>query len=808
MRKINLAVDSANPDSNELERISRRLQKSEQSPSARSSTDNYIFFQEIIQELGHPYDVTHIPISVCQQMQRDPMMAFGLHFIVLPIMGAHWHIECERPDIAAFVDNAWRAIHAKYVRQRAEAMSFGFKPIVKRFQYENPDWKYEKDGELVPVWNNGSIDALTFKHFIGLPCDPVNVEPRWSAVGEFNGIKWQGGKNPLPFPTVSPKNNEKGRDIDLQHSLWITNEKESANESIWGYPRVGYAYRYWWSYWFRWALYDRFFERKADPPYVVYYPTGQGADYTEGDDGIPESMKERALMIGDSAKGGGTIAMPGQTINGYDERPTSIREWMIQELEVKGDMTHFVESFEYLDVMKLRSLWIPEQALMEGKGGTSSRNVAGEEISIHKEGAASLSQEMDEEINRWIIPDIVAANFPEFKGTVKKVTTGFTDADQKTMDSTLALLGQNDPDALRHIDVPVLLDRLGMPRVSLDEIRRQQEEAEKALQELPSEVNPDEQGNAGVTPQGFYVAGRPTITLSESEDFVSKLPTSRHYKDQQVLSQTKALRARWKNEFSDIYEDFAKFISKQNFDEKQANNLLDKWQYSRTKLNQLLSDSTSVVKKVITRGAKLEKDRANLTDSDWSPDDSDVADYLADRGAVYVRAVDDTIRQELRSFLAAEIESGASTDDIANHIREHFADFPGWKADRLARTEIRDAYNFATLSVGESSGIKIVQIVDALKGEEVSDPECIERNGKFFKIGEALSEVLKEHPNGTAEVKLTKRENLSVERIESDDDKLAYFDSDNDIIYLSNDIPKELETDYLISLGETLENES
>jgi hypothetical protein len=813
VRKINLAIDQVQPDSEQLALISERLQKNEQAPSARAQTDAYRFFQEQMDVLGRPYDVTRIPISICEQMQRDPMFAFGLHFIHLPVMRANWYIKCERADIAAFVDNAWRRIHAQYVQQRQQAMVYGFAPIVKRFELDQPNWTYEDEGETKKVWDNGNVNAIVWKPFVGLPSDPTQAEPAWDAKGQFNGIKWQGGNHPLPFPTTQPPDYQGQKKVDVQHALWVTNEKATASGSLWGYPRLGYGYRYWWSYWFKWALYDRFFERKADPPYVVYYPTNTGADYTEDDAGNQESMKSLALGIGESAKGGGTIAMPGGMVPSYDDRPTNTRQWEIFELEVKGDMTHFVESFEYLDVMKLRSLWIPEQALMEGKGGTSSRNVASEEIGIHKEGAAALTEEIDDEINKYIIPDLVRANYPDFTGEVKKVTTGFTEADRQSLDAALNLMGQNDPQALRHIDIRTVLDRLGMPVVSQEEINRQNEEAERALREAgPSEVDPNAE-QAGVNEQGFYVNAIPEIVLSESDDFIATLPDSKHYQDSAIVSNTKALRQRWRRELAAIYEDFADFVNKEELSEnfadspsKLADKLIDKWSYSRSKLSTLLEDSLSLNKKVINRAARIELKK--ITDESWQPDDEDIADYLADRGAVYVRAVDETVKNELRTYLANAIASKTSKEEIVQGIREHFADFPSWKANRLARTEIRDAYNFATLAAGEQAGIKVVQIIDAQKGEEVSDPECIARNGKFFKIGEALSEILREHPNGTSEIRLTNRENLSIEYVtETPDDKLAYFDDQNGIIYLNNTIPQEIELNYLDQLGATLENE-
>jgi SPP1 gp7 family putative phage head morphogenesis protein len=909
------------PDAKAIARIQKKLSGTEQSPSARVQSEFYKFYQEQLSTLGSPYDVTHIPISVLEQMENDSMLRFGLHFTKTPIVRANWFIECERADIASFIDNALRRILAEYIDQRSQALSYGFAPIVKRFQFEKPNWTYfdpAKSDVPIKVWDNGPIDALTWKPFIGLPSDVVTAEPKWSAKGEFDGIKYNGGHSLLPF--ASTENDDGSRNIPVELSLWITNEKAKAKGSLWGFPRVGYAYRYWWSYWFRWALSDRFFERKADPPYVVYYPTGNN-DYTSSDPDDPnsankESMKQIALSIGEAAKGGGVLALPGDTVAGYDDRPTSIREWMIAELEVKGDMTHFIESFEYLDVMKLRSLWIPEQSLIEGSGGTSSRNVAGTEISFHKEASGALAEEIDNEINKYIIPDLVRANFPEFKGDCRKVTTGFTDADQETLQQALQWMIQaGDQEAVRNLDAREVLTRLGMPVVSLKEIARQNDEAKKALEEsTPPVIDPQAGKAAGVNEQGFYVQQGDFIHLDDqisialANKFVEKLPKSKHYKNPAIISQAKALRMRWKREYTDIYEDFADFVSKQNFSDEKfidylnldaklvpnkpgvknwvekagglpkfiadiagdlisegkmkvghaiatavnrakklcakgnkkacaavaaweklkakahlaesnslflaendpetlAERIIAKWEFSREKLNTLLSDSKDIIKKIINQAGKTELTTANF-DVDWKPDTEEVAGYLQDRGAVFVDAIDSTTRDELKTFLANSIRAGLSPEDMANDVREHFSDFPTWKADRLVRSEVRDAYNFATLAAGEQAGVKVVQARDAQFGD--SDPVCIERNGKFFKIKDAIGETFDEHPNGTLEWILTKRENLSIKYVETMPDEspsLAYFDDDSDIVYFKNDIPEEIEKNYLIQLGEALSNE-
>lgn len=806
--KISLADEQ--PTSDAKEQIKKRLLQREQSPSSRHQSFSYQFFQEQINTLGNPYDVTRIPISVLEQMQRDPMIGLGLHFINIPVMRARWHIQCERPDIAAFVDGALRKILASYILKRSQAHSFGFAPIVKRFQKEKPSWTYidKEKGEEIKAWDNGPVEALTWKPFSVLPSNPSVVEPRWTESGDFNGIRYLSAANQVPFNFGGmSKQDENHQDIDVEHSLWITNEKYTVNESIWGYPRIGYAYRPWWSFWFQWALYDRFFERKADPPYVVYYPTNQDGDWTENESsGEKESMKSVALGMGDSARASGTIALPGDLEYAGMDKVSTKRQWEIAELEVKGNMDHFIESFEYLDVMKLRALWIPEQALMEGKGGTSSRNVASEEIGIHKEGSAALADEIDDELNRYVIPDLVYANFPDFDGEVKKVTTGFSDADRETMSTIIQTIGQNSPEELRNLDTRETLDRLGMPLVSQAELRRQEKEAEKALQESAPTVIDPEEGNAGVDEQGFYFKGRDILRLAEEDDFVTSLPKTKHYEDSAVVSQAQALRKRWATGLADYYEQFAKHINKANFDEaeKTADEIIDSFNYSDSKLKTLFGDSKDILKKVINRASSQEMRRANLS-TDNKPSAEEVAEFLDDRGANYVKAIEETTREELKSFLAQAIRNNQTKEEIIAGFVEHFAEFPEYRARRIVRSEIRDAYNFATLLSGEKAGIKVVQAKDAQFGD--TDADCIERNGRFFRISQALSETLKEHPNGTLEwVLIPGRDSVDVVQASElpDNDSVAYFDDEASTIYMKNDIPQSVEKNFLLSVGAAL----
>lgn len=827
-KKINL-IDS--PSESEAEKRTKQIiTRREQGPSTATQTFSHRFFDQQVAALGQPYDVTHIPIDVLEIMQRDPIIAFGLHFKKVPLMRARWHIKCEDAKIASFVDNALREIYPRLVAQFYRSRSFGFSPVVKRFQKSMPDWTYidtSISDEEIPVWEEGNVEAITWKTFTPLPCNPEYVNPIFNAKGEFNGIEF----NPQPYTGVntfsfkSIPTEDGTQNIPVSHSLWFTNERDTVDGSLWGYPGTGYVYRYWWSYWYRWALYDRFFERKSDPPYVVYYPDGsEDGDYLAGDGtDIGKSMQDVALGLGVSAKSGGAIALPSQTYTDSQDRPGSIREWDIQELEVKGDMSHFVNSFEYLDVMKLRGLFIPEQALIEGAKGQSSRNVAAAHQDIMTQAQASDIDELDDVINRFIIPDLVKANFPESNVTARKVTTGFTEADFDTMKEIIRTVSQQDATMMNSVDVQEMLDRIGVPTITRKELLAQEKKIAEEISSLgPEPVEAQSGEAAGVTETGLYYQPREVIKFSDATEFIDSLPDMKCYKDTGIKSATGQLRRIWKNNFEDVYKDFAEYVKTASIPSQEegvalaeidptevVENVLADWDYSEAKIGEITDLSEEIVKKVMGVAARIELSELNF-ENNWEIDNDEVAQYLEEKALIYADSINETTKNELRSFLAKEISEGKTTEEISKDITSHFANFPTTRANKVARTEIRDAYNFSILSAGKEAGINVVQAKDAQLGP--TDEYCENRNNQFYTIEEAFDETLKEHPSGTLEWRLipnlTSVSETTVNASELEEGEIGYFDDKTETIYFSEDASEFEISEFRTLLGEMLVEES
>lgn len=1102
-----MAIDK--PTDAELKRLKKNL-LIDKGPSSRQQSYNFVFWKAIGNHLGQPFDATRIPLSKLHQMRRDPMIAFALHYIKVPLLRAPWTIKSSDAQVSAFIDQALRKIYPRLVLQYLNSLDFGYAGIVKRFEQAPVSGTYidpsDAEAKEKPIWSEGDIDPIVWRTFVGLP--PEQIEPLWTPTGDFNGFRYDVKKDiSLSFPVVGAEDLEDGRKIPLETALWITNEKdsvfgcspydepvlttdgyipigeldpsihglvsyESNSDSIcrssknrkgyefevstrphdgdlftintedgksarvtpnhkltakwvdgefpwvvylmrkgdswrigttvlhrqekdrlrsgvssrlcgekaddawiidtfdskrdalileknisykynipdlkftskhdnnlwsqedldnfwshfdsasgarklladnnliedfpfyerssdgktktfksgrakmtvfaanllpdlmelptdpgegntpewhkftldrnhfdgtvyslnvlphhhyvssgiitqnspWGYPRIGYAFRYWWSYWYRWALADRHFEKDADPPAIVRYPDDPMNEVLD-DEGNAVDFRSIALGIGEQARSGSTIAMPSNVIESdVDGRPTAVPEWDLTFVKGASNFDVFDKTFSNLEILKLRSIFVPEQAFFEGQGGSSSRNVAAEMGDSFQEAQAVLMAELDDHINQYIIPQLVKLNFPEFRGEVKKITKGFGTEDLEFAKALIQLIGQNDPTQLG-VDIRMVLDEMGIPLKSPQVLEAEKQKAIEEAQALQpptgQETIPGQQAGTATVPDktsdtGFsvkYVQPGESIFLADD----MQLPNSKMYKDKTILALTRQHRAIWQSQFSEIYDKFADYVASGIFDEgetevvelaqddndpdERAKFLIDRFALS---FGIARNRSLELIKKIMRQGAKNEL-RSSKLSLDWDFDNSGAAAWAEQHAATLVQGVAETTRHELRQFVAEGIRDNLSNQEIANNIREHFSEFPGWKSDRVARTETMLAYNFSTLFAGEDVGIKRVQALDARDGP--TDEQCERRNGKIFDIAEAFNQTAQTHPNDTLSWRLLKATNLSVDYIPRDqieDDKLAWFDPESDTIFMAEDISEEDKEKYLIMIGDKL----
>jgi hypothetical protein len=526
MQEIQFAQTNGELDAEARGRMKERLTQ-DRNPVAAASSSSWVDWSLESDYLGKPFDATNIPLSKLEQMRRDPILAFALMFVKTPLIRAPWHIKCADPKIAAAVDASLRKIYGRFILAYCNSLDFGFSPMVKRFEYdEKPDWVFvDKDNpeqEEQPVWTLKTVKPIVWKPFTAL--NPRRCTPHWNSKGEFNGIDFAQSGFSNPFYTSGYPSSQTGyeyagsakrvADIPLSWALWATNEKDSVFGSYWGYPRIGHAYRFWWSYWYRFGVADRAFEKWGDPPMVVYHPDDPLAVDSAGN---PVNFTDTALGLAESARSGANVALPGGVVTSFDERPTGIREWEIFQLQTKTDFGAIGDTFRYLDIQKLRAVMVPEQALIEGEGGTSSRNVASTFGELFQEAQAVVKQEIDDHLNRWVIPQFVDLNFGPTAPRASIVTDGFDQMDLDTMASVLQLVGQRQ--LLSVIDERELAERMGVPTVSRKEFKRRMDElAKEAEAAKPQPIQPQSGPNnsSGVNADGHYYAPRDRIVLGHN----------------------------------------------------------------------------------------------------------------------------------------------------------------------------------------------------------------------------------------------------------------------------------------------------
>jgi len=870
MAEANVLIDEGGVDPKEASKIEKSVKGKDQAPTVAQQTPAQDLWTRMSTVLGPPFDSERVTLYQMRQMRKDAMIAFGLHYIKVPLVRAEWHIEARDKDgpnaqVSAFVDAALRPIYARYILQRTQALDFGFQAMTKRFVMKNPGGVYadpaeqNQDNQIKPIWDEGSVEPIIWK--APVPLRPELVKPVFDdKTGEFAGMTYEAPQVQGAKQARSKK--QKGvMEIDVYHSLWGTNAKDDEHGSIYGFPRTGHARDYWWAYKFLFQLSNRGYERIAIPPVVAYHP--EGSSVIDDETGETQPNWQIALEMADRLRSNAVAAVPSTMAEaGLGEASTSQRAWDFKFLETPfQSLQVFDARFNYLNVMKLRSVWVPEQAFIEGEGGTSSRNVAAQMAEIFVESQAVLMEEIDDEINRYMIPQLLMVNFPDFinnGGIALKVSHGFRKEDIEFYKQVLQLIGQSQPALLaERVDVGELLRRMNAPLKDARELER--ERTQLALQQAAGSppLLPPGPGNVGVIQnpnvnKGFQSGGsapgvsggggqaqaaagfsgngwqQPTIyvqpnehielLLADAEEFVTSLPASKHYSDKTLRALALQLRRAWEAHFRRLYPDFARYVadldSLQLADdekpkgfritkktaERVAARIMRNWTVASDEMEKLAKRSAEIIRKMVDRGAKLDQKKTRIN---VDIDEDDIESFVNEQTGRLIKLTDQTFKEEMRGFLVRAIRDGQSPEEIGDSITSHYEGFPQVRADRIARSETRDSVNASTLLSGQAAGIRYVRASD---GEDF-DEDCANRNGKLFTIREAWREMRKEHPNGTLGFDLIPRANFSIEYVKempesAPYDSTAYFDAESETAFVI--FNSDGTDEYLMELGDWL----
>jgi intein/homing endonuclease len=698
--------------------------------------------------------------------------------------------------------------------------NFGWQSLVKEFGLLDPGWEFlDKNAEGGPkvakVWDGSPQPALVWEPFVPLP--PESVAPVWTQAGAFNGIAVNnaaiGGGYGLPMTSVLSDDvvdvppewmgrftsDDQRQKVDLQNSLWVTNERDGQWGRIWGFPRLAYAFKYWWSGELALGILNRSVEKKGDPTIVVAFPSGNSP--VNGRD-VPN--RDIAFEIGAMARSGSVLAVPSEVWGDDMATANQAPKWKVETLKLEADFDSLVKVMGYFDTMKFRATLVSELALAEGSGGTSSRNVASVTGERTAEAQIFTQTEWDEVINRYMIPQLADANFPELKDVpARKVTQAFGE-DEANLAADLIRSMANANPALLPVDWKAALERFQVDSLEGDQLATFEKRLIKQAEaSTPPKVEAQPNGAAGVTDTGFYYDARERIEL-EDDALLAALPRTKVYADRAVLAQTRLVRKLWFSTLTDAYESFAKHVEStglalagddaQTKADKVAERVLKSWRFSYAKT---IKSVVVALGRILARAGSLELSASRVKTDAWNPEDKTVVAWARENAATLVRSVDETTRDQLRAFLAAEIEAGHDAASISKGLRAHFAQFPSWRADLIAREETKRYYNAGTLFAAEAVEAQ-VQALDALHGP--TDHECEKRNGRLFDVNTAWQESAKEHVRGTLCWRIVPGTQLSLRSVKSTelDGELARVDQVKREILLADEVDPAAAGDYLV----------
>lgn len=828
-------------------------------PSVRQQTQSEMINMRMLHSaLGNPFSAARLPFPILRDMLQDPMIAMGLFYIKTPLIRADWSIASPDAQLAAAVDEALRPIISWLTIKQCGALGYGYQPMVKRFRlgqlksvYRDP---HSNDPESdKPVWTSNNVEPLLWDVPLSLP--PQNCLPIWDDRGEFAGFRYT--IIPIPNPElvgISMEYSQEsipGYPIPLDWAVWRTNEIEENFGSIFGSPRIKRAHRYWWSYWYRWNLADRSFENKADPAKIVYYPTSSSSNVLDANDVDPlnptsQNVRSHALALGQQARSGATLAVPGDFMRDENGKSLNMREWEIKYLEGGENFDLLDKSFIQLDMLKVRALFLPESIFnssrsQSGGGEGTSKNVS-TPIQVFDESQQLLADEHDDEINRVFIPQFIAANFPEKVGTpCRKVTRGFGSADTEIVKQLLQLIGQTKGIVLP-VDTRQLLSEANIPLLTTQQQKVVEEKAAKEAEAMqPPVQNPEKTGmqgyNSGVTktPLGnVYVAPPQMINLEQNHQmFLKALPKITPFVDQSVRAGAVRIRKMFMKRYQDQIDTFTTHLKdhtplmlartppKEEPQEpsEQSSPLLPTvaaatataivaaW-FAQQPADKTASLLGAIVTKIVNRAGDRELHLANLDSGAFDKDAT--KEWIDKYTAGSISSIDDTIKAEMVSFLTDELQKTVTPSEIVEAAENHFADTPETHAERVARATTRDSYNRGMLLAGKDAGVEQVQAHDASDGDNPdTDPKCVERNGRIFPISAALEE--EEHPYGTLHWSYLSTDGLSIERVdefpldlEVPEGSKAAYDTETETLYIASDATHLEESEYALTIGSRL----
>jgi len=336
------------------------------------------------------YNPDRIPISTYEKMRLDPQIALGTALIELPILAQNYRIECSNPKIAAVVDACMRPIYKKLVKSMLRAVQFGFATGEK--VWEKVKLRIDQEGD-------DGKNATIYNRYTVVPKKIKFIHPKSVRI-----IREEKSEDIEYVTQTQDYYDFKGKRVPKVHikdMVWFALDDEYGN--FFGSSRYKNIYQAW--YWYQIVVQFmlRYLERRGAPAAVGKAPFGS----TTKADGEKIANIDVILDAAYALVSNSAVAIPSQ----FDKNGNELWNLELIEDEQRGEL--FLEVLRYLNLLKLRGLFVPDK-VGTAEGASTNATTEGH-TDVHLLEEEALTQFIEDCLNTQVIPDIVQYNFPPSK---------------------------------------------------------------------------------------------------------------------------------------------------------------------------------------------------------------------------------------------------------------------------------------------------------------------------------------------------------------------------------------------------------
>jgi len=287
-----------------------------------------------------PYDIDQ---ATLEKMRKEPMIQYGYHLKVAPVMAAlkEAFVECGDPKIKAFVEETFVSRHLYGLCEIAMQALIDGSSFSEKVWEEVPNLHIEYDdprtGKRKVAWDGYALVPQKFKYNL---ITSIQTPLPLQKDGGFDGYVQEVGLKKVPVPSWKA--------FVFPHNF--------LRKGYWGESLLNYVYAPWFFLQKLRVLQILWFSKHASPTRVGYAPVGKFTD--EGGDEVDalQWLADRLWQLEEHI----TMALPSD----YDERGN--RLWDVTQLDTSRGGDPYQTGIESLEAAILRGMVLVEQPPFSG----------------------------------------------------------------------------------------------------------------------------------------------------------------------------------------------------------------------------------------------------------------------------------------------------------------------------------------------------------------------------------------------------------------------------------------------------------